>query len=122
MEMVIAGKKSQKCVLYDVLYVPDLAYNLVSVSKIVKRGKVIEFKNDKCQIRYQNGKKIGVANKFESLYYLDCTCYENAVCCTSVKKSSFDLKRDRIRYSRFIGRDPPKQQLEYCSLAYVQNR
>ena len=31
------------CKLYNVLYVPDLSFNLLSVSKTVKAGKTVKF-------------------------------------------------------------------------------
>ena len=41
--MKLPGNESRKCNLRDVLYVPNLSYNLVGVSKAVKAGKIVEF-------------------------------------------------------------------------------
>ena len=41
--MRLPGGKVQRCVLQHVLHVPDLSYNLVSVSKASEKGKVTEF-------------------------------------------------------------------------------
>ncbi len=37
-----SGAIQQKCKLHDVLFVPDLSYNLVSVSKASEAGKVTQ--------------------------------------------------------------------------------
>ena len=47
-------------------------YNLVSVSKAVEAGKVVEFNKTSCQILDTNGKPITVAMWEGSLYYLYC--------------------------------------------------
>ena len=41
LEMASTGGKTGKCKLHEVLYVPDLSYNLLSVSKAVEAGKVV---------------------------------------------------------------------------------
>lgn len=43
-------QKGKSCVLQDVLYVPSLSYNLVSVSKATKSGKTVKFNEDGCHI------------------------------------------------------------------------
>ena len=40
--MRLPGVKVQKCMLSDVLHVPDLSYNLVCVSKASEKVKVTE--------------------------------------------------------------------------------
>ena len=48
--MLPDGKSSRSCKLLDVLFVPKLSYNLLSVFKATKAGKVVEFHEDGCQI------------------------------------------------------------------------
>lgn len=43
LEMKLPQSKSMKCKLHDVLYVPMLSYNLLSVSKVTEFGKTISF-------------------------------------------------------------------------------
>ena len=43
--------KQESCILHDVLLVPDLAYNLISVTAASKRGKVTTFSEMRCEIR-----------------------------------------------------------------------
>ena len=40
----------QKCKLSDVLYIPDLLHNLLSVSKEASNGKCFEFGQSPCNI------------------------------------------------------------------------
>ena len=58
--------KVRQCKLLSVLYVPDLAYNLLSVSKATSHetGNKVEFFNDGCNI---------INKKFEG----DCFSKEN---------------------------------------------
>jgi len=43
LEMVLPNGESKSCTLYDVLYVPKLAYKLISVTKAFQTGKVVKF-------------------------------------------------------------------------------
>ena len=71
---VYAANKVRKCKLHDVLYVPDLSFNLVSVSKAVKAGKKIEFDRTGCQFIDKSSNEIIVsAKKLGNLYYINCT-------------------------------------------------
>ena len=47
-------------------------YNLLSVSKAVEAGKVVEFTKTSCQLLDTNGKPITVAMRVGNLYYLNC--------------------------------------------------
>ena len=72
LEVTSTGGKTSRCKLHEVLYVPDLSYNLVSVSKITEAGKMIEFSETGCNILDSNRKLIAVATRVGSLYYLNC--------------------------------------------------
>ena len=43
LRMNVPNEKIRKCKLSDVLYVPDLLHNLLSVSKAASNGKIFEF-------------------------------------------------------------------------------
>ena len=64
--------KTRQCYLSDVLYVPKLSYNLLSVSKATELGKRVEFHSIDCQIVDQEGKVVPVGIKKANLYYLSC--------------------------------------------------
>ena len=60
---------TRKCKLYDVLYVPELSYNLLSVSKAVEKRYFVTFSESSCVIRNVNSKPITVASKVSGLYH-----------------------------------------------------
>ena len=64
------SQKVKNCVLQDVLYVPSLSYNLVSVSKATKSGKTVTFDEDGCHILDESQKLIVNAKRVGNLYYL----------------------------------------------------
>jgi len=70
--MKLPGNESRKCNLRDVLYVPNLSYNLVSVSKAVNAGKIVEFDGKHAQIKSVEGKLTGIGTRIGNLYYMDC--------------------------------------------------
>ena len=65
--------KVRQCRL-SVLYVPDLAYNLLSVSIATSHetGNKVEFFNDRCNIINKNSKVIASAKKIGDLYFFEC--------------------------------------------------
>jgi len=70
MTMNLHDTKHRKCTLSDVLYVPELSYNLISVSKASKAGKITKFTEDHCEIFDSEQKLVAVACKLGNLYYL----------------------------------------------------
>ena len=76
--MRLPGGKVKRCMLQDVLHVPDLSYNLVSVSKASEMGKVTEFNQSDCRIRNSGGEVVAMATRCGSLYFLDCQACEQA--------------------------------------------
>ncbi|KAJ8030725.1 hypothetical protein HOLleu_27212 [Holothuria leucospilota] len=58
LEMNLSNGKTKKCKLHNVLYVPNLSYNLLSVSKATESGKTTRFTEEGCQILDANQKLI----------------------------------------------------------------
>lgn len=59
-------------VLCDVLYVPDLAYNLLSVSSLGKAdGLITVFCESGCEMKTTEGKVVATGTRSGKLYYLD---------------------------------------------------
>ena len=65
-----SGCLTRKCKLNDVLYVPELTYNLLSVSKAVEKGITVTFNERGCVIKDTNQRLITVATKVSNLYHL----------------------------------------------------
>ena len=72
MNMLFEATESKKAVLYDVLYVPKLTWNLFSVRAAVAKGNAVEFGPRKCCIWDENGKLRGMGSLADKLYQLDC--------------------------------------------------
>ena len=58
LEVTSMDGQASRCKLHEVLYVPDLSYNLISVSNITNAGNMIEFSENSCQILDPNWKLI----------------------------------------------------------------
>ena len=50
LRLVLPDGVTRGCQLHDVLYVPDLSYNLLSVSKMAEAGKRVNFYNTRCLV------------------------------------------------------------------------
>ena len=70
LQMKLPNGKLRRCKLLNVLLVPKLYYNLLSVSKALESGKTIEFNEFDCQILDSKKKLIAVATKVGSLFCL----------------------------------------------------
>ena len=65
--MKLSGNEIRKCNLQDVLYVPNLPYNLISVSKAVKAGKIVKFDGKYVQMKSTNGELTAIATRIGNL-------------------------------------------------------
>jgi len=66
-----ADHKWSRILLQDVLHVPDLHGNLLSVSALARRGARIQFLNETCEIVDKTGHLTCVGNLEDNLYILD---------------------------------------------------
>ena len=71
MTLELPDKQIRKCRLHEVFYVPKLAYNLLSVSKMTDAGKHIMFSDDECHVYDEKKELVAVATKKGNLYYLN---------------------------------------------------
>ena len=71
LRMKYGSNKSRKCTLNDVLYVPELSYNLVSASKAVEKENTVKFSDFGCTIRDKKGRLVAVETKVGGLYRVD---------------------------------------------------
>ena len=78
LKMELPNEKVKKCQLLDVLYVPQLPFNLLSVSKATEADKS-KFNKKDCQIYNAKGKLIAEATKDGSLYYINGFIYKEKV-------------------------------------------
>ena len=64
--------KSRVGRLSEVLFVPTLAYNLLSVAKATEAGKMVKFGETQGHVIDDRGEVVAVASRNGSLYYLRC--------------------------------------------------
>ena len=50
LDMVLLNGELKSCKLHDVLYVPKLAYNLISVTRASQTGKTVKFTKHACYV------------------------------------------------------------------------
>ena len=98
--MMRTGQLTRKCKLQDVLLVPKLTYNLLSVSKVAKKGIKVIFNERGCVIKDQNQKLITVADKLGSLYYIRHVEPKDHVY-TVVRKENDPVSREELWHRRF---------------------
>ena len=71
LDTLLPNGETKSCTLHDVLYVPKLSYNLVSVANISKRNKVVKFTMSACYMLDEKHKMVAEATTMGSLYQLD---------------------------------------------------
>ena len=70
LEMPLTDGSNRGCALQKVLYVPKLAYNLVSVSKATEAGKTVQFNCSGYKLLNKNHKAITFAERRGSPFHL----------------------------------------------------
>ena len=71
LKLKIPGDRTLVGRLNNVLYVPQLAYNLLSISKMTEMGKKIRFNEIEGRIVDDEGELVAIALKMGNLYYLN---------------------------------------------------
>ena len=90
-ETLLPDRKSR---LEKVLYVPDLSYNLLSVSKAAEAGHTTKFSGTGCEILDGKKKVTAFASKVGSLYYLEYCRKEEA-------NATNDNNKERLWHRRY---------------------
>ena len=70
--MLFKVSEPKQAVMYNILYVPQLACNLFSVRTAASKGNTIKLGHSKCWIRDRNGKLRGMGSLVDKMYQLDC--------------------------------------------------
>ncbi len=71
LETLLPDGSTKKCKLRDVLFVPNLSYSLLSVSKASHAGKTTKFDKSGCEIVNDEGNVILFATRVGNLYYIE---------------------------------------------------
>ena len=101
--MKLPHNKTEECTLYDVLYVPGLAYNLLSVPAASRKGKVTSFSGSVCEIRNSQGKLIACGHREGSLYYLSCDSIKEQVHFSQLNMGNGAIWHRRFGHLSFSG-------------------
>ena len=84
--------------LSDVLYVPDLTYNLYSVSQAVSSKQTVEFSAAGCKVKNKDNRVLLTGKKVGNLFYLNSTIikkHNNALSTDDQKKTKETLWHSR---------------------------
>ena len=75
--MKLSTGKSKSCTLHDVLYVPELSYNLSSVTRAAEAGMLTVFDKVGCAIQSASGELVATATRVANLYKLACLSHRS---------------------------------------------
>ena len=103
LRMNVPNGKIWKCKLSDLLYVPKLLHNLLSVSEKASKRKSFEFGQSHCNIIDNKFGVIATATKCGNLYYLNCAGSNLSVKKnhTAMKCASTDQTKESIWHGRY---------------------
>jgi hypothetical protein len=76
-KLELPGGESKIGRLNEVLYVPTLAYNLLSVAKATEAGKTVTFGETEGKVIDGEGEVVAAVSKAGNLYYLKCKPLKN---------------------------------------------
>ena len=96
LEVLLPDGSSRSCSLQRVLYVPELAYNLVSVSRATEARKCATFSKKGCEFSNEYGQITAFATKQGSLYHLEL-CRKSQESVYAVQKES----KERLWHRHF---------------------
>ena len=98
LKMPFKVSQSKKVIMYNVLYITQLACNLFSVRTAASKGKFIKFGQSRYWIWDTNGKLHGMGTLVDNLYWFDCEAVhtEAANLTTTPEDSSLDVWNFRL--------------------------
>ena len=83
LNLKLPNNVTTKCTVKNVLFVPGLVFNLLSVSQLTQNGKKTNFNNSFCKIIDDNDTLLAVATKVGNLYYLNCVMSQSGAAFTT---------------------------------------
>lgn len=94
----IVNNQKFDIVVNDVLYVPKLSTNLLSVSQLTKRGNRVVFTDQGCQIYNRNGTLISTADLVNNMYKLNLNKPKSSFLATAVSGDIWHRRFGHINY------------------------
>lgn len=105
LELIVENKNSH-VTMKNVLYVPDLCANLLSVNQMTKNGNRVVFKNEKCFVYNKLGDLIATASLVDDMYKLDIWKSPNVLLADETEhkiESANIAKMDPMLWHRRLG-------------------
>lgn len=93
----LPDNKIINCILEDVLHVPELSFNLISVAKASAKGRRVVFTDETCKIFSVSNSLIGIGKKVNKLYFLECEVNFAYIC----RPKSSNVKDSYLWHQRF---------------------
>lgn len=93
-----------KILVRNVIYVPELSTNLISVSKMIKSGCSVQFTDNGCKILNKNYQKVADANLINDMYKINII-FENAQAMPAVVENDTFLWHQRMGHLNFTDMD-----------------
>ncbi|KAJ6640390.1 Retrovirus-related Pol polyprotein from transposon TNT 1-94, partial [Pseudolycoriella hygida] len=96
--MVNVDRNDEHCAvpINDVLFVPDLTINLLSISQIVKKGHTVVFKNSGCTVFDKDGNSLVTGRHEQGLFLLNLTEEQKTSKCFVTTKNDCELWHRRL--------------------------
>ena len=99
MKVTTEDGREEEHKLSNVLYVPDLTYNLYSVSQAVSSKQTVEFSQTGCKVRNEENEVILAGKKVGNLFYLNSTIVKN--CDNAVHIADQKKSKEALWHSRY---------------------
>lgn len=109
-----------KILFQNVLYVPELATNLLSVSQIIKNGGQVKFNSKGCVILNKNNIVVATASLINNMYRLDVKCEHAYI--SDVDKQDAYLWHQRMGHLNFQDLEKLVENTDGVSLLKKNNK
>lgn len=114
----VANGMEHDVVIKNVLYVPQLTTNLLSVSQLIKMGNMVKFSEKGCDIYNKEQKLVGTADLVENVYRLNIYKVEKCLL-TSSQVPSMDTWHRRLGH---INSNDLRKIRKWCSARHYVER
>lgn len=67
----VVGKEYFDVLVQNVLYVPEITANLLSMSQLINNGNVVKFEHNSCRIYHSGNRLVATADLIDGVYKLN---------------------------------------------------
>lgn len=119
----LVNDKVSTVTIQNVFFVEKMSNNLLSYSKITKNNKIVS-EADVSKIYNKKNELVGIANKFNNLYYLKCSLLPNEISVnlfTQNKREKKDIMSLKEKWHRTLGHINFNSLNKVCKSNVVDN-